>query len=144
RAPRRGLRDPPHQPHAALRARRARDPFCAAGSWRRPRRARLHGHAGGPLAFLCARAASGPAMRGARLLACALSALACGTHASPIVASTSDLGVVGNSGVQGLLRDGGASILLGGQVLWTFGDSLFPFQAADGSQLRTNTAALAP
>ncbi len=78
------------------------------------------------------------------LLAVVVGCSAC--HHSPpalAVVSATDLGAVGNSGVNGLLRDGGASILLGGQILWTFGDTLFPFKADDGSQLRTNTAALA-
>jgi len=40
-------------------------------------------------------------------------------------------------------RDGGASGLVGGKVLWTFGDTFWPFKADDGMGYRTNTAALA-
>ena len=59
------------------------------------------------------------------------------------VATTTDLGKLADAAAPGLLRDGGASILVGGRVLWTFGDTLFSPAAVDGSQLRSNTAALA-
>jgi hypothetical protein len=74
------------------------------------------------------------------LLTCA----AC--HSAPpalTVASATDLGKLADSAAPNLLRDGGASIFLGGRVLWTFGDTLFPFVSVDGTQLRSNTAAFA-
>jgi len=40
-------------------------------------------------------------------------------------------------------RDGGASIRFGDRVLWTFGDTLYNPKAADGSNGRSNTAAIA-
>ena len=40
-------------------------------------------------------------------------------------------------------RDGGNCGLIGGKVLWTFGDTFWPFAAVDGATYRTNTAALA-
>jgi hypothetical protein len=58
------------------------------------------------------------------------------------VESTTDLGPLGKpANVIG--RDGGESALIGGKLLWTFGDTMFPRRAEDGSQYRTNTAALA-
>jgi hypothetical protein len=54
------------------------------------------------------------------------------------IASTKDLGVVGKP-ASVLVRDGGATLLLGGQLLWIFGDTLVP----DDTQVRSNTAALA-
>lgn len=40
-------------------------------------------------------------------------------------------------------RDGGASALIGGRILWTFGDTLSTAKGVDGSSGRSNTAALA-
>ncbi len=81
-------------------------------------------------------------MRGA--FAIALCAVSCGHHLpGPAVASAVDLGAVTDAAAASLWRDGGSSVLLGGKVLWSFGDTIFPFKADDGSQLRTNTAALA-
>jgi hypothetical protein len=37
------------------------------------------------------------------------------------------------------LRDGGESTLVGGRVLWVFGDTLFPTPSVDGGHLRTNS-----
>lgn len=72
-------------------------------------------------------------------------ALAACHHDAPAltVASATDLGKLSDAAAPNLLRDGGASILLGGRVLWTFGDTIFSPPAVDGSQLRSNTAALA-
>jgi hypothetical protein len=39
-------------------------------------------------------------------------------------------------------RDVGASALVGGRVLWTFGDTLLKAPAEDGERMRSNTAAL--
>jgi len=61
----------------------------------------------------------------------------------PKVVSVEDLGALVDASAPTLWRDGGSSVLLGGQVLWAFGDTIFPFRSADGVQLRTNTAALA-
>jgi hypothetical protein len=55
------------------------------------------------------------------------------------VASTRDLGVVSKP-ASVLVRDGGATTLLGGKLLWIFGDTLFPNESVE---LRSNTAALA-
>src|SRR5260221_2052795 len=79
-----------------------------------------------------------------RALAIVVCAASCSHHPAALtVTGTVDLGVVSDPVATSLWRDGGSSVLLGGQVLWSFGDTIFPFQAADGSQLRTNTAALA-
>ncbi|HEX6736825.1 MAG TPA: hypothetical protein VF310_01000, partial [Vicinamibacteria bacterium] len=40
-------------------------------------------------------------------------------------------------------RDGGPSALVGGRVLWTFGDTFFTRLASDGAGFRSNTAASA-
>jgi len=69
-------------------------------------------------------------------------ASACGKP-GPALAGATDLGALMNPNAPTLWRDGGSSVLLGTQLLWAFGDTIFPFQADDGSQLRTNTAALA-
>jgi len=55
------------------------------------------------------------------------------------VESVRDIGPL--VGPPGWLRDGAQSIQLGSRILWTFGDTLFPVLAVDGSLLRTNTAA---
>jgi hypothetical protein len=58
------------------------------------------------------------------------------------VKSVKELGVVGKpKSVLG--RDGGESAVIGGKMLWTFGDTIFHPAAEDGSHFRTNTAALA-
>src|SRR5512142_1338171 len=57
------------------------------------------------------------------------------------IISMRDLGVVGKP-ASVTVRDGGASGLIGGKVLWTFGDTLFSPTAVDGTNLRSNTAAL--
>ncbi len=54
------------------------------------------------------------------------------------IASTKDLGTVGKPATV-LVRDGGAAMLLGGQLLWIFGDTLVPGDTV----VRSNTAALA-
>ncbi len=41
-------------------------------------------------------------------------------------------------------RDGGAGAIVGGQVVWAFGDTFITTHAADGSYYRTNTASAAP
>jgi hypothetical protein len=40
-------------------------------------------------------------------------------------------------------RDGGESVLIGGKMLWTFGDTIFNPASVDGTNYRSNTAALA-
>ncbi len=55
------------------------------------------------------------------------------------VAGVRDLGTLVQPA--GWLRDGGQSTLVGSRILWTFGDTLFPVTATDGSHLRSNTAA---
>lgn len=61
------------------------------------------------------------------------------THASALqVASTKDLGAVGKPSSV-LVRDGGATVRLGNQLLWTFGDTLL----RDNHTILSNTAALA-
>jgi hypothetical protein len=58
------------------------------------------------------------------------------------VASTRDLGAVGMpANVVG--RDGGFSGLVGGKILWVFGDTFFNPPASDGEGFRSNTGALA-
>ncbi len=39
------------------------------------------------------------------------------------------------------LRDGGQTTVVGSRILWTFGDTIFPDPAVDGSHLRSNSAA---
>jgi hypothetical protein len=39
----------------------------------------------------------------------------------------------------GWVRDGGESALVGGRILWVFGDTLFATPAADGTHLRSNS-----
>jgi hypothetical protein len=60
----------------------------------------------------------------------------------PEVEAVKELGSIGYP-VNVTARDGGASALIGGQVLWTFGDTLFHPKSVDGVNLRSNTAALA-
>jgi hypothetical protein len=82
--------------------------------------------------------------RGLVVAAIGLCLAACHKDAPALtVASATDLGKIADAAAPNLLRDGGASILLGGKVLWTFGDTIFSPAAVDGSQLRSNTAALA-
>src|SRR3954468_12559729 len=54
------------------------------------------------------------------------------------IASTKDLGVAGKP-ASVLVRDGGATLLLGGRLLWMFGDTL----VSNDTQIRSNSAALA-
>lgn len=57
------------------------------------------------------------------------------------VAAMRDLGTITQpASVVG--RDGGPSALVGGRVLWTFGDTFYSQLAVDGTNFRTNTAAL--
>lgn len=58
------------------------------------------------------------------------------------VASTRDLGTVSKPATTAT-RDGGESVLVGGKVLWTFGDTFFSPKSVDGVNFRTSTAALA-
>ncbi|MDQ7054168.1 MAG: DUF4185 domain-containing protein [candidate division KSB1 bacterium] len=60
----------------------------------------------------------------------------------PRVISITDLGIVSHPPTV-INRDGGFTTLVGGKVLWTFGDTFFNIRAADGSSYRSNTAALA-
>lgn len=61
----------------------------------------------------------------------------------PEVVVSTDLGVLSDASAPSLWRDGGASVLVGNQLLWFFADTIFPFVSVDGTQLRTNTAASA-
>jgi hypothetical protein len=54
------------------------------------------------------------------------------------IASTKDMGAIGKP-ASVLVRDGGATLLLGGRLLWMFGDTL----VSNDPQIRSNTAALA-
>ncbi len=77
------------------------------------------------------------------LAALALALVACGDDARPPavrVTGTRELGVVRDPSISGLLRDGGPSARIGDRMVWTFGDTLFPFPAVDGAQLRSATA----
>ena len=58
------------------------------------------------------------------------------------VVSTRDVGTMGKPATTAT-RDSGESVLVGGKVLWTFGDTFFSPKSADGVNFRTNTAALA-
>lgn len=58
------------------------------------------------------------------------------------VISVTDLGVVSRPETV-INRDGGFTVLVGGKMLWTFGDTFFNTRAEDGSAFRSNTAALA-
>jgi len=62
--------------------------------------------------------------------------------AAPVVATVVELGTVSKPATV-VTRDGGESLLIGGKILWTFGDTIFNTTAADGSTYRSNTAALA-
>jgi len=62
--------------------------------------------------------------------------------AAPVVLSVKELGIVSKPSTV-VTRDGGESALIGGQILWTFGDTFFNTKAADGDSFRSNTAALA-
>jgi uncharacterized protein DUF4185 len=78
-----------------------------------------------------------------------LAVCACSPDAPPAgpaaaaVARVEDLGVVRNSSLSNVLRDGGAGGRVGGKILWTFGDTLFPFKAEDGATLRSCSGAYA-
>lgn len=58
------------------------------------------------------------------------------------IASVRELGPLGRP-ASVTVRDGGASAVLGGRLLWTFADTLFSPQSIDGTNLRSNTAGLA-
>ena len=74
------------------------------------------------------------------LFACA----ACHGHPPAVsVTSSTDLGVLRDARAPGLLRDGGAGVLLGGKLLWIFGDTLFAPASVDGANYRSNSAATA-
>jgi Domain of unknown function (DUF4185) len=53
-----------------------------------------------------------------------------------------DLGAIGHP-ISVTNRDGGSSAIIAGKLLWTFGDTLFNPKSVDGTNLRSNTAALA-
>ncbi len=69
-------------------------------------------------------------------------ALAQGTGKLPIIATVADLGRISAPDTV-TARDGGTSALIGGKILWTFGDTLLSKATVDGSHYRSNTAALA-
>ena len=61
---------------------------------------------------------------------------------SPVIATVREIGAIGKPATVAV-RDGGASALIGGNLLWYFGDTIFNPPAVDGTNLRSNTAALA-
>ena len=71
------------------------------------------------------------------LVAFSLWFAACSAAPSPAM---TDLGALSKPGVV-TARDGGAAALIGGQMLWTFGDSLMTVTGADGFTYRSSTAA---
>src|SRR6185295_18518843 len=84
-------------------------------------------------------------------LATLLAAFGCGGSDTPtsttdtrpaVVASVRELGTVGRPPTVSV-RDGGATGLVGGRLLWLFGDTIFNPRSVDGENLRTCTAALA-
>jgi hypothetical protein len=77
-------------------------------------------------------------------LACGRSAPS-GTDGAPrplAVATVRELGAVSRPATV-VGRDGGPTALVGGRVLWTFGDTFYRTRAVDGTTFRSNTAALA-
>ncbi len=63
---------------------------------------------------------------------------------TPQVLSVRDVGVVRNASLSSVMRArGGAAGRVGGKVLWTFGDTRFPFLSDDGQTFRSATAAYA-
>jgi len=65
-----------------------------------------------------------------------------GASITPVVDVVTELGAVSKPPTV-VTCDGGESALIGGQILWTFGDTFFNTKAADGDSFRSNTAALA-
>lgn len=60
----------------------------------------------------------------------------------PGIAMVRDLGVVAKP-PKIIGRDGSPSGLVAGKIVWTFGDTFWPFASSDGTNYRTNTIALA-
>ncbi len=58
------------------------------------------------------------------------------------ILNATDLGAIGHPASVST-RDGGSSTMIAGKLLWTFGDTLFNPKSVDGTNLRSNTAALA-
>lgn len=80
------------------------------------------------------------------LVATMLAGCGSGSMPSPpkaVVASVTDLGPL-DAPDNVAVRDGGASAKLGDLILWLFGDTIFSPASEDGTNYRTNTAALAP
>lgn len=65
------------------------------------------------------------------------------TSTQPVVAATIELGSIA-APANVTVRDGGASATMNSHILWTFGDTIFNPASEDGTNLRSNTAALAP
>jgi len=63
---------------------------------------------------------------------------------APVVSSITDLGAIGQP-ASVLTRDGGSSTVVGGKMLWLFGDSFFKngVKSVDGDSFRSNSAAIA-
>lgn len=61
---------------------------------------------------------------------------------APEIVSVREVGVIKKPRAV-LVRDGGAAAIIGGKLLWFFGDTIFNPASVDGTNLRTNTAALA-
>jgi hypothetical protein len=62
---------------------------------------------------------------------------------TPVVTGVRDLGIVANPAGAKFIRDGATSGLVGGRILYAFGDTLFFERAVDGANYRSNTAAYA-
>ncbi len=73
-----------------------------------------------------------------RLLSCLAAALGGCSSSSPGLPSI-DLGALSKPAVV-TARDGGAAALVGGRMLWTFGDTLMTVTGADGFNYRSATA----
>ena len=65
-----------------------------------------------------------------------------GASIAPVVDVVTELGTVSKP-PSVTARDGGETTLVGGKILWTFGDTIFNPASVDGTNLRSNTAALA-
>ncbi|MGA9653166.1 MAG: DUF4185 domain-containing protein [Polyangia bacterium] len=68
-----------------------------------------------------------------------LFAIICGCSSSALGLPSMDLGALSKPAVV-TARDGGAAALVGGRMLWTFGDTLMTVTGADGFNYRSATA----
>jgi hypothetical protein len=74
---------------------------------------------------------------------CAPAGSPAGDLVPPGIASVQPLGTLSRPATV-LTRDGGSTALIGGRLLWFFGDTLLKQPAADGASYRSNTAAWSP